>query len=399
MLPSNDQSTSRFYAIPSYVPSWGWAEFRIAVQCVLTDRLVQGDSCQRLRDLVRTELGLPYALTVNRARYGIQLALEAFDIGPGDDVVVPSYVCEAVLVPLQNVGANPVFAEVGPDLHVTAETVRHAITSKTKCVIVPHLFGNVAPIDNIEDMLKGTGIHLIDDAAQSFGARCAGRLVGTFGNCGVIGLGPGKSLAGPAGGLLVTRDPALFERVSSRVFPRETRMSVLRRLGAFWIWFRFRRYFLGFKRVSDEILPRENKSGDRPGRMSNVDAMLAIRQIEVWDRNACRKRRQARRALDAIRPDESLCISDLSSSGVALRLAFVLPPGGPAAQTAVDFLTRYGIEARKGYQPLHLLVEDVDVSLPATESLAERTLLIPISDRLLSSRRRCRALRKGIRGA
>ncbi len=394
MLPSNDQPTSRFYAVPSYVPKWGWAEFRIAAQCILTDRLVEGSYPRRLRELVRTELGLPYALTVNRARYAIQLALEAMEIGEGDDVVIPSFVCDAVLVPIRNVGANPVFAEIGPDLHLTADTVGRAITNKTRCVIVPHLFGNVAPIDAIENRLRGTGIHLIDDAAQSFGARCGGRLVGTFGACGILGLGPGKSLAGPAGGMLVTRERELHERAALKAFPRENRMSVLRRIGAFWVWFRFRRYFLGLKPLSDRLLSRSNKSGDQPGRMSNVDAMLAIRQIAVWERNARRKRQQAQRALHVIRADERDCISDLSPSGLALRLVFVLPPGGPTAEASIRFLTKHGIEARKGYEPLHMTEHEVGVPLPATESLAERALLIPISDRLLSSRRRRLALRK-----
>ncbi len=392
LLPANDQSTAKFYAVPSFVPRWGWAEFWIAIRCFFGGRLIAGHHSGRLCELVQTEIGLPYAVTVNRARYAIQLALEAMEIGPGGEVIVPSYVCDAVLEPIRNVGATPVFAEVGPDLHLTVETVRRAITHDTRAVIVPHLFGNVAPIDEIEELLRGTNIRLIDDAAQAFGARCAGRLVGTFGACGVLALGPGKSLAGPAGGILVTRDRALYERASSNDFPRENRLSVIRRLGAFWVWFRFRRFFLGFKGFSDRALPQGGKSGDRPAQMSNLDAMIALRQVKTWERSAQRRRRIAKDVLDAMRSGSVGCISDLSPAGLVLRLVFLMPSGGDTAARALRSLEEAGIEARSGYEPLHRTPRATRLELPQTESLARRVLLLPLSDRLLSSRRRHRAL-------
>ena len=102
------------------------------------------------------------------------LALRALGLGSGDEVILPSYICRSAVEGVQGVGAVPVFADVGSDLHLTAETVRGAITPRTKAVIVAHLFGKAAPVDRIERSLRGTGIALIDDAAQSLGARCAG---------------------------------------------------------------------------------------------------------------------------------------------------------------------------------------------------------------------------------
>jgi len=386
MLSANERPTSQFYTVPSYVPDWGWTEFRIMAACLLTGRIVRGEGPERLCDLVRRNLGVGYALPVNRGRYGIQLGLEAIGVGKGDEVVLPSHVCEAALEPIINVGARPVFSDVDPNLHPSVETVRRVTNRNTKCVIVPHLYGNVAPIDEIEEFLDGSGIPLIDDAAQSFGARRAGRLVGTFGVCGVVGCGPGKSLAGPAGGVLVTDDPKIYERAVSITIPEEKSSSVFRRVCAFWTWFRFRRYFLGFKRFSDQALSQSGKSGDRVGRMSNLDARIAIRQLESWASYANRRRAHAKRILQVLRQCARFCISDLSSSGVVLRLVFVLPAGAPTAEEAVRFLARSGIEGRRTYEPLHREMKAQGVELPKTDALWERTLLIPISNRLFTTK-------------
>ena len=205
---------SRFYSVPWAPSPWGWRELRVLAGCLLGSRIVVGDFPQRISESLKEDLGVRYVLPLNRARYAIELALRALQVGPGDDVVLPSYVSQAVLISVKQVGARPVFAEVGPSLHLEPETIERAITLRTKVVIAPHLFGNSAPIDLIERKLQGTGIALIDDAAQSFGAQCAGRPLGTFGTCGVISVGSEKALAGPAGGFLISNSFELFERSS-----------------------------------------------------------------------------------------------------------------------------------------------------------------------------------------
>jgi dTDP-4-amino-4,6-dideoxygalactose transaminase len=386
MLASNEKGPAKFFRVPAYVPDWGWPEAALAARSVISGQIVSGAATERLRSRIRSELGLRYVIPVNRARYAIQLGLAALGIGHGDDVVLPAYVCEAALEPIRNVGARPVFVEVDSTLHVTAETIEAGLTPSTKCVIVPHLFGNVAPIERIEKVLRARGVALIDDAAQSYGALCAGRPVGSFGNLGVIGCGPGKSLAGPAGGMLVTNDERIHQRASAIDLPPERTASVLRRVAAFWVWFRFRRFSLGAKQFSDRLLPRERKSGDRPGRMSNLDAMLALRQLDRWKANAERRRRVAADIVDRLGHFQHHVISDLSSSAVALRLAILLPDGGPTADDASKLLGEFGIEGRKGYEPLDATADRP--GLPRTSSLARRVLLVPISKRLDDPRHR-----------
>ena len=164
-----------FYQVPWCVPAWGMREFWATCASVLGGRIVEGDAPARAVEAVKDYLGVAYALPVNRGRTALVLGLRALGVGPGDDVVLPSYLCRTALDAVEAAGANPVFADVGEDLNVTPETVSQALTPGTKCVIVPHLFGKAAPIDVIETILRPAGIPLIDDAAQSLGARRGGR--------------------------------------------------------------------------------------------------------------------------------------------------------------------------------------------------------------------------------
>src|SRR3954453_3809630 len=113
-------------------------------------------------------LGVRHAGGVANGTDALVLALRALGVGPGDEVVVPSFTFYASAEAIPHTGARPVFCDVDPDTAcVTADTVRAALTPRTKAVIAVHLFGNVAPIAEIEAL----GVPVIEDAAQAAGAR------------------------------------------------------------------------------------------------------------------------------------------------------------------------------------------------------------------------------------
>src|SRR3712207_4361956 len=111
-------------------------------------------------------LGAPHALGVANGTDALVLALRALGVGAGDDVVVPSFTFYASAEAIAVIGANPVFCDVAPETFcVTADTVRAALTPATKAVIAVHLFGNVAPVGEIEAL----GVPVAEDAAQALG--------------------------------------------------------------------------------------------------------------------------------------------------------------------------------------------------------------------------------------
>jgi perosamine synthetase len=369
---------SSFYSTPWCVPSWGWNEFFVTVSCFLNGHVTEGSYSQQFADAIRDYTGLRYAIPVNRGRTAIEIALRAMGIDENTEVVLPSYICHEVPVAVLKAGGQPVFADVGTDLSVSAETVRTALTKRTKCVIVPHLFGNTAPIDMIEDLLKGTGIFLIDDAAQSFGAKRSGRLIGTFGDCGIISCGPAKALAGAAGGVLVTNNREIYERAAKLQLGEEKAMAVARRVMSFWIWRRFRKFTLPLRVILSKFFGPEKEQPHVSCKMSNLDAAIGLCQLQASSKNASVRRRNANILLRALGDMRSCNVTDMAQDNMIVKLVMVLPFDGPSLNEAIVSLGQAGIECQGGYTPCHLLVQDGKPSLPVTEILWNRVLCVPV---------------------
>jgi dTDP-4-amino-4,6-dideoxygalactose transaminase len=158
-------------------------------------------------------VGAPFVIGVANGTDALVLALRALGVGPGDDVVVPSFTFYASAEAVALIGANPVFCDIDPRTFcVTPETVREALTTKTRAVMVVHLFGNVAPVAELEEL----GLPVLEDAAQALGSRAAdGRRAGALGEAATFSFFPSKNL--PAfgdGGAVATRNDALAEAIA-----------------------------------------------------------------------------------------------------------------------------------------------------------------------------------------
>jgi dTDP-4-amino-4,6-dideoxygalactose transaminase len=156
-------------------------------------------------------VGAEHAIGVANGTDAITLALRAMGVGPGDDVVVPSFTFYASAEAIPLTGARPVFCDVDPETFcVTPETVRAALTPRTKAVIAVHLFGNVAPVAEIEAL----GVPVLEDAAQAAGSRSPEGRPGALGTAATFSFFPSKNLgAFGDGGAITTRDDAVAEKV------------------------------------------------------------------------------------------------------------------------------------------------------------------------------------------
>lgn len=145
----------------------------------------------------------------------LMLSLKAFDIGEGDEVIVPSNTFIATVLAVTYVGAKPVFVE--PDIetyNITAEGIEKVITEKTKAVIVVHLYGQSADMDPIIRLTDEHELYLLEDCAQAHGAKYKGKRVGGFGKAAGFSFYPGKNLGalGDAGAVL-TDDRLLADKI------------------------------------------------------------------------------------------------------------------------------------------------------------------------------------------
>jgi dTDP-3-amino-3,4,6-trideoxy-alpha-D-glucose transaminase len=155
-------------------------------------------------------LGVKHCVGVANGTDALTIALRALGVGPGDEIVMPSFTFYATAEAALAMGAQPVFCDIDPDtLCVTAETVRAALTPRTKAIAPVHLFGNVAPVPELREL----GLPILEDAAQAAGAELDGRKAGALGDAATFSFYPSKNLPCLGdGGAITTDDDEVAER-------------------------------------------------------------------------------------------------------------------------------------------------------------------------------------------
>jgi dTDP-4-amino-4,6-dideoxygalactose transaminase len=185
-------------------------ELRAAVARVLDSRrYVLGPEVEAFEREFAAYCGARHAVGVANGTEAITIALRAMDVGPGDEVIVPSFTFYASVEAVPPTGASPVFCDVDPQTFcINAETVAEALTPHTKAVIAVHLFGNMAPVNEIEAL----GVPVLEDAAQSAGSTSTHGRPGSLGTAATFSFFPSKNLGCFGdGGMIVTSDERVAE--------------------------------------------------------------------------------------------------------------------------------------------------------------------------------------------
>jgi len=180
-------------------------------------RFIGGYAVERFEEEWARYCETPHAIGLANGTDALQLTLMALGIGPGDEVIMPSNTFVATAEGIVLAGATPVFADVSPrTLQLTAADVEAVMTERTRAVIVVHLYGQMADMDELLRVTSRAGIVLIEDAAQAHGATWHGRRAGSIGRAGCFSFYPGKNLGafGDAGAV-VTADDDLAKRIRS----------------------------------------------------------------------------------------------------------------------------------------------------------------------------------------
>jgi dTDP-4-amino-4,6-dideoxygalactose transaminase len=192
-------------------------DLRSAVQAVMdSGRFILGPEVSAYEQEFAAYCGARHAVGVANGTDALTIALRAMGVGPGDDVVVPSFTFYASAEAIPPTGARPVFCDVDPEtLCVTADTVRAALTPNTKAVVVVHLFGNVAPVAEIEAL----GVPVLEDAAQAAGSLGDAGRPGALGTAATFSFFPSKNLGCFGdGGAITTNDDDVAERARTLRF-------------------------------------------------------------------------------------------------------------------------------------------------------------------------------------
>ena len=187
---------------------------RAMERVVTTQRFLLGPEVEAFEAAAAEYLGARHAVGVSSGSDALVCALLALGVGPGDAVITAPFSFFASVESIVRVGARPVFVDIDPEsFALDVEGVRAALGPRTRAVLVVHLYGRPARVDEIVALAAERGVPVIEDAAQAFGARLHGRAVGTFGALGCYSFQPTKPLGafGDAG-MVVTNDTELAER-------------------------------------------------------------------------------------------------------------------------------------------------------------------------------------------
>lgn len=333
--------------IPISRPTIGREE-RDAVERILASgNLVAGEEVPSFEAEFAEYIGVNHAVAVGSGTAGLHIGLLSLGIGPGDEVILPSFTFAATANAVSLCGADPVFVDVDPmSFCIDPKAAEGALTERTAAVLPVHLFGHPAAMGVLMSLAAKAGIAVVEDAAQAHGAALSGRKVGSFGSFGVFSFYPSKNMTTGEGGMITTDDGELADRA------RLLRNQGMRE--------RYRHEVVGLNE-----------------RMTEIEAAIGrVQLFRLDDWNAHRRRNAAR------------YVENLASSYVTPQVA----PGathvyhqftvrvdnrGSATAALENAEIGYGIyyPTPTHKQPPYVSRE---VSLPVTESLADEVLSLPV---------------------
>jgi perosamine synthetase len=202
------------YNIPVYKPWLNGNEKKYVNECLDSTWISsKGEFIQRFEESFADYVGVKYAASVCNGTVALHLALISLGIGPGDEVIVPTLTYIASVNAIIYTGATPIFVDSKPDTwQLDSADFEKKITSRTKAVIVVHLYGHPCDMDSIQLVTKKNNIFLVEDCAEAIGSEYKGRKVGSFGDVATFSFFGNKTITCGEGGMVVTNDQTIHER-------------------------------------------------------------------------------------------------------------------------------------------------------------------------------------------
>jgi len=348
--------------IPLSAPDITQAEIDAVTAVLRTSRLSLGPKLEEFEHAIAQYIGVPHAVGVSSGTAGLHLCIRALNIGEDDEVIVPSFTFIAAANAILYERATPVFVDIEPaTLNLDHNQVEAAITPRTRAILVVHTFGVPANMHAILDIAARHRLLVIEDACEAIGAEFHNRRVGSFGDAAVFGFYPNKQITTGEGGMVVTRDAELAQRIRA-----------LRNQGRYPTGDWLQHTELGYNYRLSEISCALGIE-----QLKRIESILAARATVA---HAYNERLQNQRL---ILPPLELPHSRISWFVYITRLQAEFTPDQRDA--ILQSLTAQGIECARYFAPIHLQPAYSawrGANLPITESESARTLALPFFNRL-----------------
>ena len=358
--------------IPVMRPWLGNEEAEAAAEAVASGWIAQGPRVQEFEEVFAAAIGARHAVAVSSCTAALHLALIAYEIGPGDEVVVPSLSFIATANAVRYVGARPVFADV--DLatqNLTPETVRPHLTSRTRAVILVDQAGVPADLDAMRALCDPLQVAVIEDAACAAGSMYQGRPTGAGAVLAAFSFHPRKLLTTGEGGMLTTPDTSIAVRLR-RLREHGMDISAADR-----------------HRSQQPVIEHYTEVGFN-FRMTDIQAAIGLVQLRKLPQMVARRRTLAQRYQELLADGHGLLMADDPPYGETNYQSFwTLFPEESAVtrDELLRLLADAGISARRGIMAAHLepAYADAKSSLPVTERLTKRSLILPLFHEMTES--------------
>ena len=346
--------------IPVNTPLLAGNERKYLLECLDSGWISsEGPFVQQFEERFARSVGRRYGIAVSNGSAALDAAVAALDIGPGDEVILPSFTIISCAAAVVRAGATPVLVDCDPhSFNLLASSVAARITPRTKAIMVVHLYGLPVDMAPLLALARQHGLKVIEDAAEMHGQTCDDQPCGSFGDISTFSFYPNKHITTGEGGMLVVNDAALAQRCRS-----------LRNLC--------------FK-------PEQRFVHDELGwnlRMTNLQAALGLAQLEQIDGFVQRKRRMGQRYTRLLAGTPGLQLP-LAASPQARNIYWVYPlvldDAVPVdAKAVMARLAQRGIGTRPFFWPMHEQPVLRKMGLfdgeryPVAERLARRGFYIP----------------------
>jgi len=189
-------------------------EIYSAIDRVLeSGQFIMGPDVKQFEQEVAAYLGVKHAIAVNSGTDALVIGLRSLGIGAGDEVITTPFSFFATAESISSVGATPIFVDIDPQtFNIDPANIKDKITLRTRAIMPVHLYGNPAAMTQIMEIAQENGLKIIEDCAQSFGARYNGKMTGSIGDVGAYSFFPSKNLGAYGdGGLIATNDDAIAD--------------------------------------------------------------------------------------------------------------------------------------------------------------------------------------------
>lgn len=348
--------------IPMSAPDITEEDIQAVVQVIRSGRLALGPKTEEFEKCIADYVGAKHAVAVSSGTAALHLIVKALGIGPGDEVLVPSFTFVASANVILYEKAKPVFVDIEPDTYnVDPDDLKRKITAKTKAILVVDVFGHPAEWDDIIKIADKHGLKIIDDSCEALGAEYKGRKLGQFGDAAAFAFYPNKQITTGEGGVITTNNHEIARLCRSMRNQGRSEMGE---------WLFHER--LGYNY-----------------RMTEMSAALGISQLRRIEDLLAKRERVAQLYTARLSKFDFIKVPVVRPYVRMSWFVYVVTLAkGLKREPVMKALAQEGIPTRGYFSPVHLqpyireMCGTAEGMLPITESVAQRTIALPFHSNL-----------------